>query len=120
MRLPQGVIKPALQRLYDQYVAKRRAASEALLVAREELGMQEEALAERREENAAAEAQVQAAEARHKGLREALENSIAGMNAEAERARTDVAGLLDTANARVVQSDERVAVAQQALEAAKR
>ena len=113
------MIKPALQRLYDQYAAKRRAASEALLVAREELGVQEEALVERREENAAAEAQVQAAEGRHKGVRESLESSIAGMNAEAEAARAGVAGLLEAAKGRVQESDERVTAAQKELEAAK-
>lgn len=55
----QGSIRPALTRIYEQYVAKHRASSEALLSARENLSMQEETLVERREENTAAEAQVQ-------------------------------------------------------------
>ena len=116
----QGVIKSALQRLYEKYSAKRRAAIEALLVAREELGVQEELLAERREENAVAEAQVHLMGNQHKSIREALDNSIAEMNGEAEQASAEVSGLLEAANERARESDERMVSAQKELEATKR
>lgn len=54
----QGIIKPALQRLRDAYCARARELGEEMLSMQEKRDSGRELLAERNEENRAAEAQV--------------------------------------------------------------
>ena len=55
---PQGIVKPALQRLRDAYSTKARDLADQLLSLQEQHDSMRELLAEREEENRNAEAQV--------------------------------------------------------------
>ncbi|KAF5837128.1 HEC/Ndc80p family-domain-containing protein [Dunaliella salina] len=85
-----GVVRPGLERLCEAYRTKATELGRDLLSLREAASSMAEACSEKREENAAAEAQVAKLEAQLKAAREAQEEKVKAAGARAERLKEEV------------------------------
>jgi kinetochore protein NDC80 len=104
----KGIVKPALQRVRDAYAARARALAEEALSLAEKGDAAGELLAERAEENGAAEARVRALEARHRAGKEAAEAEVAAAEAAVEGLAAQVGALRGAAAAGVAASEDRL------------
>lgn len=104
----KGIIKPALQRIKDHYVARTRELTEEELSLEEKRDAAAEVAHERAEENAGIEAQVRDLEGQYRNGKETLEAGVAAALAQVEGLAAEVSTLRGACAAGVVESEERL------------
>lgn len=108
----KSAVRPALERLRDNYAIRARDLEEESLTLRDQRNGALEALAEREEECGSAEGQVAQLESQHKAMKETLDAAIAAGAARAEVLAGEVDKLRNAKSQNVEDSEERLKVLQ--------
>jgi len=104
----KSVVRPALERLRDNYAIRARDLEEESLTLRDQRNGASEALGEREEECRSAEGQVAQLESQHKAMKETLDAAMAAGAARAEILAGEVDKLRNAKSQNVEDSEERL------------
>ena len=104
----KGTIRPALERLRDQYATRARELDEEALSLRDQRDSGLEALTEREEDCAAAQAQVGKLEGQHKAGKDALDAAVSAAAVRVESLAGEADRLRNAHNQDVEASEERL------------